>query len=135
MQSTNADTQNDTCNAFDNLTRFQIDLLAVLGRESAIRGTRIKSILETQYDTQEVHHGRMYPNLDELVEKGLVEKGEIDKRTNSYELTDEGRDLLYERARVLAIAAGKLIAEPAAVDDATIEQIQDDKPRSPWEGA
>jgi len=40
---------------------------------------------------QEIHHGRLYPNLDTLVEKGLVEKGEKDRRTNVYTLTRRGR--------------------------------------------
>ena len=33
----------------------------------------------------------MYHNLDTLVEKGLVEKGTIDRRTNSYAITQRGR--------------------------------------------
>jgi DNA-binding PadR family transcriptional regulator len=39
----------------------------------------------------EIHHGRLYPNLDTLVEKGLVEKGELDRRTNYYTLTRRGQ--------------------------------------------
>ena len=42
-------------------------------------------------------HGRLYPNLDTLVEEGYVEKGSIDDRTNSYELTPEGQALLADR--------------------------------------
>ncbi|MFB6155190.1 MAG: PadR family transcriptional regulator, partial [Haloferacaceae archaeon] len=38
-----------------------------------------------------IHHGRLYPNLDTLVEKGLVEKGQRDRRTNYYTLTRRGR--------------------------------------------
>ena len=37
-----------------------------------------------------MNHGRLYPNLDELVEKGLVEKGQKDRRTNVYHLTQRG---------------------------------------------
>lgn len=133
MQTTEAETQNDTCNDFDQYTQFQFDLLAAIAQNPGCRGTRIKEVLEGLYGN-EVHHGRMYPNLNDLVEAGLVEKGTIDRRTNSYELTDEGKALLQRRARMLAIAAGKLIAEPAAVDDTTIEQIQAEKSRSPWEG-
>jgi DNA-binding PadR family transcriptional regulator len=39
----------------------------------------------------------LYPNLDALVDKGYLEKGSIDKRTNEYTLTDAGRALLAER--------------------------------------
>jgi PadR family transcriptional regulator PadR len=53
-------------------------------------GLAIKDELEDYYET-EVHHGRLYPNLDTLVEKGLIEKGQIDKRTNSYEVTQRGQ--------------------------------------------
>ncbi|MDR5657734.1 helix-turn-helix transcriptional regulator [Halodesulfurarchaeum sp. HSR-GB] len=54
------------------------------------RGLEIKDELEKVYEG-EIHHGRLYPNLDTLVTKGLVDKGTIDKRTNSYELTRRGR--------------------------------------------
>ncbi|AFK21198.1 transcription regulator (plasmid) [Haloferax mediterranei ATCC 33500] len=53
-------------------------------------GLAIKEELEDYYET-EIHHGRLYPNLDTLVEKGLVDKGEKDRRTNSYRLTARGR--------------------------------------------
>jgi DNA-binding PadR family transcriptional regulator len=44
-----------------------------------------------------VNHGRLYPNLDDLVEMGLVEKSELDKRTNQYALTDEGYQALLDQ--------------------------------------
>jgi DNA-binding PadR family transcriptional regulator len=59
-------------------------------------GLAIKEELETYYET-EIHHGRLYPNLDTLVDKGLVEKGEIDRRTNSYTLTRRGRREIEDR--------------------------------------
>jgi transcriptional regulator, PadR family len=39
----------------------------------------------------------LYPNLDELVSEGLVEKSELDKRTNLYELTTEGQQTVSSR--------------------------------------
>jgi DNA-binding PadR family transcriptional regulator len=39
----------------------------------------------------------LYPNLDTLVEKGLVNKGELDRRTKFYELTKRGRRELEAR--------------------------------------
>ncbi|MFC6942694.1 PadR family transcriptional regulator [Salinirubellus sp. GCM10025818] len=59
-------------------------------------GLEIKEELETYYET-EIHHSRLYPNLDTLVDKGLVEKGEIDRRTNSYTLTRRGRREIEDR--------------------------------------
>jgi PadR family transcriptional regulator PadR len=72
-----------------DLTGFQRDLLYVAAGQDEPHGLAIKDALEDYYET-EVHHGRLYPNLDTLVEKGLVEKGQIDNRTNSYEVTQRG---------------------------------------------
>lgn len=52
-------------------------------------GLAIKDELKSYY-TKEVHHSRLYTNLDTLVDKGLVEKGEVDSRTNYYTLTRRG---------------------------------------------
>jgi PadR family transcriptional regulator PadR len=73
-----------------DLTGFQRDLLYVTAGKDEPHGLAIKDELEDYYET-EVHHGRLYPNLDTLVEKGLIEKGQIDKRTNSYEVTQRGQ--------------------------------------------
>lgn len=50
-----------------------------------------------EYYASEINHGRLYPNLDELVGAGYVEKGQIDDRTNAYSLTEKERVLLKER--------------------------------------
>jgi len=73
-----------------DLTGFQRDLLYVIAGKDKPHGLAIKEELEQYYES-EIHHGRLYPNLDELVEKGLVEKGELDRRTNYYSLTRRGR--------------------------------------------
>lgn len=83
----------------EDLTAFQRDLLYVaagLENESAPHGMAIKDRIDQDY-AGEINHGRLYPNLDELVEKGLLEKGTIDKRTNSYSVTDRGRRELEAR--------------------------------------
>lgn len=72
-----------------DLTGFQRDLLYVIAGSDEPHGLAIKEDIEAYYGT-EVNHGRLYPNLDTLVEKGLVEKGQIDQRTNSYTLTQRG---------------------------------------------
>jgi DNA-binding PadR family transcriptional regulator len=71
-----------------DLTAFQQTVLYVLS-ESPRYGLAIKRELEDYYG-EEVNHGRLYPNLDDLVGQGLVEKSELDKRTNEYALTEGG---------------------------------------------
>jgi len=73
-----------------DLTGFQRDLLYVIADLDAPKGLAIKDQIEEYYGT-EINHGRLYPNLDSLVDKGLVEKGKIDDRTNSYSLTGRGK--------------------------------------------
>lgn len=73
-----------------DLTGFQRDLLIVIAGLDDPYGLEIKDELEKYYE-QDVHHGQLYPNLDALVDKGLVEKGERDKRTNFYRLTRRGQ--------------------------------------------
>jgi len=74
----------------EDLTAFQRDMLFVVADMDKPKGLEIKAALEDYYDS-EVHHGRLYPNLDDLVQRGLIEKGSKDRRTNEYTLTDRGR--------------------------------------------
>jgi DNA-binding PadR family transcriptional regulator len=79
-----------------DLTGFQRDLMYVVAGGDRPNGLTIKSQLEDYYEA-EVNHGRLYPNLDDLVDMGLIEKGSKDRRTNYYELTDRGRRELQAR--------------------------------------
>lgn len=79
----------------NDLTAFERDLLFVINGLDEPYGLSIKRDLEDHYG-EDINHGRLYPNLDDLVQRGFVEKGEIDRRTNSYELTDEGREAIQE---------------------------------------
>jgi DNA-binding PadR family transcriptional regulator len=85
----------DTPDVAPELTAFQQTILTVLAEEARY-GLAIKRELESYYGS-EVNHGRLYPNLDDLVGLGLVEKSELDKRTNEYALTDEGYEVLREQ--------------------------------------
>lgn len=80
----------------NDLTGFQRDLLYVIGGNDQPHGLAIKEQIEDYYETT-IHHGRLYPNLDTLVEHDLVEKGTLDRRTNYYELTTEGERELAAR--------------------------------------
>jgi DNA-binding PadR family transcriptional regulator len=78
------------------LTGFQRDVLYCIAGSEEPYGLGIKAELEAYGDT-EVNHGRLYPNLDTLIDKGYVTKSKLDDRTNRYELTDAGRSVLAER--------------------------------------
>ncbi|MWG35884.1 PadR family transcriptional regulator [Halomarina oriensis] len=84
----------------NQLTGFQRDLLWTVADIQPAIGQEIKRELEEEgYEV--VTHGRFYPNMDELVSAGLVEKHVQvpDLRTNTYTLTDEGHRVLEERKR------------------------------------
>jgi len=76
------------------LTAFQRNILTVLAEEPRY-GLAIKRELESYYGV-EVNHGRLYPNLDDLVNEGFVEKSALDKRTNEYALTDAGVEAVLD---------------------------------------
>jgi DNA-binding PadR family transcriptional regulator len=90
-----ARTVSDGSGVARDLTAFQENILVILAEEP-MYGLAIKRELEDYYGT-EVNHGRLYPNLDDLVEMDLVEKGELDKRTNEYELTERGYRAVVDR--------------------------------------
>ncbi|OIB58922.1 PadR family transcriptional regulator [Natrialba sp. SSL1] len=79
-----------------DLTGFQRDLIYTIAGQDEPHGLAIKDELERYYDT-EINHGRLYPNLDTLVDKGLVEKGQEDRRTNIYTVTRRGKRELEAR--------------------------------------
>jgi DNA-binding PadR family transcriptional regulator len=109
------DVETDT-ESIRELTAFQRNILVVLAEEPTY-GLDIKSQMEDYYD-DEVNHGRLYPNLDQLVELGLVEKGEIDKRTNEYALTEAGYAAIRDQVEW---TISKLLA--GDVDPETIEDM------------
>ncbi|QFU81828.1 helix-turn-helix transcriptional regulator [Natronorubrum aibiense] len=79
-----------------DLTGFQRDLLYVAAGLDNPHGLAIEEELEDYYES-EIHHGRLYPNLDTLVDKGLLEKGSKDRRTNFYTVTRRGTREIEDR--------------------------------------
>ncbi|MWV38722.1 MULTISPECIES: PadR family transcriptional regulator [Natrialba] len=80
----------------DELTGFQRDLLYVIAGADRPSGQDIKGEVERYYST-DVNHGRLYPNLDTLVNKEYVEKGQLDRRTNYYAISDRGQRSIENR--------------------------------------
>ena len=77
-------------------TGFQRDSLYTIAGLDGAHRLGIKNEIETVYEI-EINPSRLYPNLDTLVRKGLVEKGTIDDRTNSYDITEQGKQLIASR--------------------------------------
>jgi len=103
-------------NFYRDLTAFQQQILFVLRRiergmtgESTSCGLAIKRELESLHDV-DINHGRLYPNLDELVEMGLVEKQMIDRRTNRYSTTEAGRQVVDQHVRWVLDSVSETIA-------------------------
>lgn len=90
-----AQSVSDETSGFSDLTAFQQNILLILTKEP-MYGLAIKRELESYYGS-EVNHGRLYPNLDELGEMGYIDKSELDKRTNQYELTEAGHDTVLDQ--------------------------------------
>ena len=80
------------------LTAIQRDLLFVVSGMRDSSGKAIKSELEDSQG-RDLLAGRVYTNLNELVDEDLITKGSKNGRTNEYSLTDEGRDAVRRRRR------------------------------------
>lgn len=80
------------------LTGFQRDVLFVVAAIGPANGQDLKAELNQEYSDQ-VLHGRLYTNLDKLIDRGFVNRGAIDGRTNRYSLTDRARQTLESRNR------------------------------------
>lgn len=93
-QPVEAETDPELLHEFQDLTSFKQNILrdlASVGGEAY--GLRIKEMLEERYG-KEINHGRLYPNLDGLVEADYIEKTSRDQRSNNYALTEQAKRVL-----------------------------------------
>ncbi|WP_254274637.1 PadR family transcriptional regulator [Haloarcula marina] len=82
-----------------DLTGFQRDLLeASAAVDDEPYGLALKDYLDDRY-ADPINHSRLYQNLNQLAEEGLLTPDPIDERTNAYRLTDQGRSVLYRHAQ------------------------------------
>ncbi|MBO4249475.1 helix-turn-helix transcriptional regulator [Halomicrobium sp. IBSBa] len=96
------------------LSAFQRDLLtAIAAVDDEPYGLALKEYLDERYPDS-INHSRLYQNLDRLADAGLVtiDRHALDKRTNAYRLTDDGRRQLQHQARALASVCD--VPQPAA---------------------
>lgn len=100
-------TENNGHPCWTDLTAFEANVLYAVVRlqadDETSYGLAVKRVLEDLYG-QEINHGRVYPALDNLTDYDLVKKSAIDERTNEYEITEIGHDLLRQRVSLLANA-------------------------------
>jgi DNA-binding PadR family transcriptional regulator len=86
---------------YHELTGFQRDLLeAIAAVDDDPYGLALKAYLDERY-ADPINHSRLYQNLDQLVEQDLINRDELDARTNVYTLTDAGRHELHQHAETL----------------------------------
>jgi DNA-binding PadR family transcriptional regulator len=123
IESSDATTDVDiSSETFAELSAFRRDCLVVINGMDTPKGLEIKDELEQYYD-ETVNHGRLYPNLDTLEEKGMIEKLELDERSNGYLLTEFGREHLKQRRQWEAEIRDKLASpdsEPVDVDSNSV---------------
>jgi Fe2+ or Zn2+ uptake regulation protein len=128
-----------------DLSDFQRDLLEVIldaaDRDDPQSGQDLRRELEAHRE-ETINHGRLYPNLDELTARGLVDCQEIDGRTNGYTPTVAAIELYCEHdERTSRIAAqydieserSALVAEGGEPTDDT-QYILTDAADEPIEG-
>ncbi len=95
---------------FGQFRAFERDLLYAVralerDNDTPPKGLAIKTYLDEQHD-DEINHSRLYQNLDQFIERGLLRKGKKDDRTNEYATTDTAKQLLIEHAKQRARAVG-----------------------------
>lgn len=85
---------------FPELVDFRRDILLTLARSGPTHGQGLKDDLACLRD-EDVNDGRLYPNLNALVDDGLVEKHENrhDERSHEFELSKRGRASVREHAQ------------------------------------
>jgi len=81
---------------FANLNAYQRDTLFVLENEAPCNGLDLHDCL-TEYYGEESSVPRVYNNLNKLIGHSMVFKREEDGRTNRYDLTSRGEDVLEAR--------------------------------------
>ncbi|MHB9286847.1 helix-turn-helix transcriptional regulator [Halobacteriales archaeon Cl-PHB] len=77
------------------LTGFQRDLLYVISGLDDPTGQEVRRELERTQE-RSIQEGQLYRNLDQLVEKGLVDKQTGSGRTNHYANTDDGTSVVED---------------------------------------
>ena len=86
-----------------DLPDYRRDVLLALAHSGPANGHRIMDALGALRG-DDITDGGFYPNLNALVDAGLVEKreNEHDKRSHEYALSERGRETIREHAQRIA---------------------------------
>ena len=109
-----------------DLTGFERDLLVEIYQMEQPSGQAIRDRMEAEHG-EDVTTTRLYSNLNDLVDYGLLDKGEQNFRTNYYQITNDGQRLVEDTARYFeSIGATNPVAadgsrEQTAVD---VEELE-----------
>ena len=76
-----------------DLTGFQRDVLYVVVGLGEPDEEELKAHLEEYYES-EINHSRLFPNLDTLIDTGLLQEAPHDERPDHYSVTDQGHRVL-----------------------------------------
>lgn len=102
------------------LTGFQRDLLWIVASLDTPSGQEVLEALTRSAvgvgASVNIGQSRLYPNLNTLVDKGLVARRRRNRRTNAYVITDKGVEHLIQRRRW----------EESLVDIESLEASRDD---------
>ena len=80
-----------------DVNSFKRDMMVVIAGMDSPSGKELIAELQ-EYYSEEITVGRVYPQLDELVEKKLITKQDRNGRANEYQLTKRGvRDIQAHR--------------------------------------
>lgn len=85
------------------LPDYRRDVLLALAHSGAANGHRIMDVLRALRG-DDITDGGFYPNLNALVDYGLVEKrkNEHDQRSHEYALSERGRETIREHMECVA---------------------------------
>ena len=106
------------------LTGFERDLLVEIYQMDQPSGQDIRGRMKAEHN-EDVDHGRLYPNLNDLVDVGLLDKGEQNLRSNYYEVTNDGKRLVEDTIRYFeSIRATSRVADDGGREQTAVDVVQ-----------
>jgi len=98
-----------------DVTRFQTDILATLAEHGPLKGLDAKFWIEQFQRYDSVSQGRLYSNLNDLADQGLVDKESLNERSNHYQITGPGIDVLRRRYKTIHAGLSEIL-DPAEIE-------------------